>query len=61
MSENFERNEGLKVLARIIAKAYLAETQDDKEVPKIQERVKRDEDISRTSRDSFDGKGNYQP
>lgn len=61
MSENFERSEGLKILARIIAKAYLAETQDDKGVPKIQERVNRDEDISRTSRDSFDGKGNYQP
>ena len=59
MSQNLEPDEALKVLARIIARAYLAETQDDKWVPKIQKRLKRDEDISRTSRDSFDGKGDY--
>jgi hypothetical protein len=61
MSENFEQNEGLKILARIIAKAYLIEMQGDKEVRKTQKRAIENENISRTSRDSFDGKGNYQP
>jgi hypothetical protein len=60
MSQNLEPNEALKVLARIIAKAYLAETQVDKRVPRSENGDKRDENISRTSRDSFDGKGDYQ-
>jgi len=49
MSENLESNEALKALARIIAKAYLAETQDDKRVPRAENGDKKDEDISRTS------------
>ena len=60
MSKNLEPNEALEALARIIAKAYLAETQDDKRVPRAENADKKDEDISRTRRDRFDGKGDYQ-
>ena len=55
MSENLERNEGLKILARIIAKAYLADSKCDVEITKTQGRIKRDGRISQTNRSRSDG------
>jgi len=56
MSENFGRNEGLQVLARIIAKAYLADSRCDVGTAKTCEEGKKDERISRTGRNSPNGK-----
>lgn len=56
MSEALGTNEGLRILARIIARAYLADTQGDEPVENSQKKVKKGESISGTSRNSFDGK-----
>jgi len=61
MCQNLEQNGGLRILARIITKAYLAESRDAKGIPKAQKRFEKDEDISRSSGDNFDGEGAYQP
>jgi hypothetical protein len=46
VTQNRDRGEGLKLLARIIAKAYLTNTQG-KEVSKTQKRANKDEGIPR--------------
>jgi hypothetical protein len=61
MSENLRQIEGLKILARIIAKVYLAKCQEDREAAKPLKRLRTNEVISRTRRNSQDGKRSYQP
>jgi len=60
MRQNLEQNGGLTILARIIAKAYLAESRFDKGVTKVRKRLEKEEDISRISEDSFDRVDDYQ-
>ena len=56
MAENLERNEGLRILARIIAKAYLADNEHGVRGTKTLKKGKKDERISGTSRNRLDGK-----
>ncbi len=52
--------EGLRILARIIARAYLADTQaEDTAVAKPRRKVKKDENIRGARRNSTNGKGSY--
>ena len=64
MPENVSPNgvpeQGLRILARIIARAYLADTQaEDTGVAKPRRKVKKDENIHRARRNSPDGKGSH--
>jgi hypothetical protein len=51
MTNNLERNEGLRILARIIAEAYLADNQRNIRTT-TRGRTKKDEDLFRASRNS---------
>lgn len=51
-----ESKEGLRILARIIARAYLAHNQGNNTIGKTRKKVKKDESLRRTARDNFDGK-----
>lgn len=48
--------DGLRILARIIGRAYLADNRHDVKVVKMQGRIKKDESVSRTGRNSPNGK-----
>ena len=56
MVEELERNEGLRVLARIIANAHLAACQRNATTAKTQGRNKKDESIPRIKRNRPHGK-----
>lgn len=60
MCQNLEQNVGLRILARIITKAYLAEGRRDNGVTKAQKMFEKDEDASRTSGDNLDGEDDSQ-
>ena len=52
-----ESEEGLKILARIIARAYLADKQGNNTTPRIRRIVKKHESLRRTIRGEFNRKG----
>lgn len=52
MEERLERSEGLRALARIIARAYLADVQRGLMADKAIEGKKKSESVSRTKRNS---------
>lgn len=65
MSENASTHrlpeQAIKLLARIIARAYLADTQaKDTAVAKPLRKVKKDENVYRAKRSNADGKGSHQ-
>jgi len=56
-----EPKEGLRILARIIARAYLADNQGNhKMMARTRKRVKKDESLLGPVRSDSDGKGSYQ-
>ena len=54
-------NEGLRILARIITKACLADKQSVTGTAKTKRQFEQSEDISRTRRNCSNGKHCYQP
>lgn len=56
-----EPEEGLRILARIIARAYLADDQDDNTMRRTRKRVKKNENLRRTRRGNFDEESSHQP
>ena len=57
-----ESKEGLRILARIIARAYLADNQgNNTTMARTRKRVEKDENLPGTMRNNSDGKGSYQP
>ena len=52
--------EGLRILARIIARAYLADSPGNNTMPRTRKKVKKDESLRRATRSNSDGKGSYQ-
>jgi hypothetical protein len=56
-----EPEEGLKILARIIAKAYLSDNQGNNEqMARTRKGVKKDESVPRRMRSDSHGKGSLQ-
>lgn len=56
-----ETEEGLKILARIIARAYLADNQgSNATMAKTQKGVKKNESLPGAKRSNSHGKGSYQ-
>lgn len=56
-----EPKEGLKILARIIARAYLADHQGSNTTrARTRKRSKKDESLLGTMRSNSDGKGSFQ-
>ena len=56
-----ESSDGLRILARMIARAYLAdERAKDAGVPGPRRKAKKDENIPRAKRDRPDGKSSHQ-
>jgi len=56
-----EPNEALRILARIIAKAYLADCQGDgARTANARERSKKGENLPGATRDSSDGEGSHK-
>ena len=60
MMERLQETEGLRVLARIIAAAYLADNERSARGTTKRDEGKKDEGISRTRRNSSDGKRGKQ-
>ena len=55
-----EPKEGLRILARIIARAYLVDSQGtNATIARTQRRIKKDESVPRTMRSDSDGEGSH--
>lgn len=61
VGEDPESNQGLRILARIIARVRLADSRRNAPSLGIRNRVEKSESISGIRRDSFDGKGSHKP
>jgi len=55
-----ESKEGLRILARIIARAYLADSQGNNTIGKTRKKGSKDESLRRTIGSKCDGKGSHQ-
>ena len=55
-----ESKEGLRILARIIARAYLADDQGNNTIGKTRKKGRKDESLRRTIGSKSDGKGSHQ-
>jgi hypothetical protein len=55
-----ESKEGLKILARIIARAYLADNQSNNSIGKTRKKGRKDESLRRAIGNKSHGKGSQQ-
>ena len=55
-----ESKEALRILARIIARAYLADNEGNNTMTRTRKKVKKDESLRRATQSNSDGEGSHQ-